>query len=200
MKRENVDASFGDGLAELAKCSRSVFQTDCEFLSGGHGRNLLTMYLGDGLSGACKIQRWLESCSCEAGTSRRRVLGRVPKTLLCGGEKTSSIGCLFATTYGRVADGVFGGRMRQPVDRSLALLLTARRSSPTIAPVCAAWQSSRHPRLRAACPTSSPSPALRPVPTAPGLESTPARTPRSTRRCRIQGGRSEWPRPLPHAN
>ena len=30
------------------------------------------MYLGDGLAGSCKIQRWLESYSCEAGTSRRR--------------------------------------------------------------------------------------------------------------------------------
>ncbi len=42
------------------------------------------MYLGDGLAGSCKIQRWLESYSCEAGTSRRRVLGRVSKTSLCG--------------------------------------------------------------------------------------------------------------------
>jgi hypothetical protein len=42
------------------------------------------MYLGDGLAGSCKIQRWLESYSCVAGTSRRRVLGRVSKTSLCG--------------------------------------------------------------------------------------------------------------------
>jgi hypothetical protein len=53
------------------------------------------MYLGDGLAGSCKIQRWLESYSCETGTSRRRVLvsapragrrvlGRVSKTSLCG--------------------------------------------------------------------------------------------------------------------
>jgi hypothetical protein len=32
------------------------------------------MYLGDGLAGSCKIQRWLESYSCEAGASRRRML------------------------------------------------------------------------------------------------------------------------------
>jgi len=83
MKRENVDALFGEGLAELSKRSRSVFQTDCELLGGGHGRNLLTVYLGDGLAGSCKIQRWLESYSGEAGTSRRRALGRVPKTVLC---------------------------------------------------------------------------------------------------------------------
>jgi hypothetical protein len=49
LKRENVDALFGEGLAELAKRSRSVFQTDCELLSGGHGRNLLAVYLVDGL-------------------------------------------------------------------------------------------------------------------------------------------------------
>src|SRR5258708_36324983 len=32
LKRENVDALFGEGLAELAKRSRSIFQTDCELL------------------------------------------------------------------------------------------------------------------------------------------------------------------------
>jgi hypothetical protein len=97
LKRENVDASFGEGLAELAKRSRSVFQTDCELLSGGHGRNLLTVYLGDGLAGSCKIQRWLESYSGEAGASRPRVLGRVPKTTFCR-KMPMRVGFLFVAT------------------------------------------------------------------------------------------------------
>jgi len=97
LKRENVDALFGEGLAELAKRSRSVFQTDCELLIGGHGRNLLTMYLGDGLAGSCKIQRYPESYSCEAGTSRRGVLGRVPKTTLCR-KIPMRVGFLFVAT------------------------------------------------------------------------------------------------------
>src|SRR3984893_13198407 len=63
LKRENVDALFGEGLAELAKRSWSVFQTDCELLSGGHGRNLLAVYLEDQLEGSCEIQLCLESYS-----------------------------------------------------------------------------------------------------------------------------------------
>src|SRR5258708_36365213 len=63
LKRENVDALFGEGLAELAKRSRSIFQTDCELRSGGPGRNLLAVYLGDRLERSCKIQRCL-ACYC----------------------------------------------------------------------------------------------------------------------------------------
>ena len=70
MKRENVDALFGDGLAEFSKRSRSVFQTDCELLIGGHGRNLLAVYLGNGLETSCEIQRRLEAYSNDAGASR----------------------------------------------------------------------------------------------------------------------------------
>src|SRR5260370_20539555 len=69
MKRENVDALFGEGLAELAKRSRSVFQTDCELLGGGHG-NLFTVYLANGLETSCEIQRRLEAYSNDAGASR----------------------------------------------------------------------------------------------------------------------------------
>src|SRR5258708_8345480 len=72
LKRENVDALFGEGLAELAKRSRSVFQTDCELLSGGHGRNLLAVYLEDGLERSCEIQLCLESYSGDAPASRAK--------------------------------------------------------------------------------------------------------------------------------
>src|SRR6266851_7011490 len=72
MERENVDALFGEGLAELAKRSRSVFQTDCELLSGGHGRNLLAVYLEDGLERSCEIQLCLESYSDGLPASRAK--------------------------------------------------------------------------------------------------------------------------------
>ncbi len=72
MKRENVDALFGQGLAELAKRSRSVFQTDCDLLSGGHDRNLLAVYLEDGLERSCEIQRSLESYSGDLPASRAK--------------------------------------------------------------------------------------------------------------------------------
>src|ERR1700730_18430479 len=72
MKRENVDALFGEGLAELAKRSRSIFQTDCELLSGGHGRNLLAAYLLHGLERSCEIQRCLASYSGDLPVSRAK--------------------------------------------------------------------------------------------------------------------------------
>src|SRR5947209_432423 len=80
LKRENIDVLFGQSLAEFSKRSRSVFQTDCELFSDRHGRNLLAVYLGNGLETSSEIQRCLESYSSEAGASRRSVLGRVPKT------------------------------------------------------------------------------------------------------------------------
>src|SRR5258708_16123499 len=72
MKRENVDALFGEGLAEVAQRSRSVFQPDCELLRGGHGRNLLAVYLEDGLERSCEIQLCLESYSGDAPASRAK--------------------------------------------------------------------------------------------------------------------------------
>jgi hypothetical protein len=33
---KDVDAFFGEGLAEFAKCSRPVLQADCEFPCGRH--------------------------------------------------------------------------------------------------------------------------------------------------------------------
>src|ERR1700757_4335517 len=75
LKRENVDGLFGEGLAELAKRSRSVFQADGELLSGGHGRNLLVVYLeGMEWNGPARIQRCPESYSGEEAASRCRVL------------------------------------------------------------------------------------------------------------------------------
>src|SRR5712664_3508459 len=72
VKRENVDALFGEGVAELAKRSRSVFQTDCELLSDGHGRNLLAVYLVDELERSREIQRCLESYSGDLPASRAK--------------------------------------------------------------------------------------------------------------------------------
>ena len=47
MKRENVDALFGDGLAEFSKRSRSVFQANCELPVDWHDVNLTFDLLGD---------------------------------------------------------------------------------------------------------------------------------------------------------
>lgn len=46
--RENVDVLFGEGLAKLTKCSRSVFQADCEFFGDRHGGDLFLVHLGMG--------------------------------------------------------------------------------------------------------------------------------------------------------
>src|SRR5206468_664521 len=56
--RENVDVLFGEGLAELAKRSGPVFQTDGELLSDRHGGNLLLMRLGYGLESSCEEKRY----------------------------------------------------------------------------------------------------------------------------------------------
>src|ERR1700694_825255 len=84
LKSENVDALIGEGLAQLSKRSWPVFESDRELLHGGHGRNLLTVGLGEGLEDPCEMQRCPESYSCEACAARRHVLGRVPKTSVCG--------------------------------------------------------------------------------------------------------------------
>jgi hypothetical protein len=55
--RENVDVLLGEGLAELAKRSRSVFCADCEFFGDRHGGNLLLVHLGYGLGSSCEEKR-----------------------------------------------------------------------------------------------------------------------------------------------
>src|SRR5437879_10041155 len=53
LKREDVDVLIGESLAQLSKRSRLVFLADCELLSDRHGRNLLVVYLVDGLGSSC---------------------------------------------------------------------------------------------------------------------------------------------------
>src|SRR6267154_6535049 len=57
LKREDIDVLIGESMAQLSKRSRLVFLADCELLSDRHGRNLLIVYLGDGLGSSCEMQR-----------------------------------------------------------------------------------------------------------------------------------------------
>src|SRR5882724_9780760 len=54
LKRENIDASIGESLAELSKHSWPVIKSDGELLRGRHNVNLLTVCLGDGLGGVLR--------------------------------------------------------------------------------------------------------------------------------------------------
>jgi transposase len=84
LKRENVDVLFGEGLAELAKCSRLSSKRIVNSLAVGMVGTSLRCTSWMGWKGPARSNDVSNPTPCETGASRCRVLGRNPKTTVRG--------------------------------------------------------------------------------------------------------------------